>query len=217
MLTKAHAAFLAAILVVFGLLGWVLLDRIDRADHDKQVIAQQLLAEEKSHSDQLTALIAAQQKALDEQRAILQKQDEVLSLAITTRNANLVTQKGTDAKLPPSDLSKRWAQLAGSDPGGIRPTLTGFEVDQTAATQTVQALEDAPVLKADNDDLIKQLSDANTIIVGLDKTIDLKNQQIAEDGKVLAAQIEADKKELTAVKASARKSKLKWFVTGFVT
>jgi hypothetical protein len=56
----------------------------------------------------------------------------------------------------------------------------------------------------------------NGIIKNLNGTVADQTAIIAEDKKVLTAQIETDTKVLKAEKANARKGKLKWFGIGFV-
>lgn len=61
-------------------------------------------------------------------------------------------------------------------------------------------------MEANTGDLQTQNDNKDKIIAGLQQTISLKDGQIAEDKKVLAAQIASDKAEIAEVKAKARKN-----------
>jgi hypothetical protein len=85
------------------------------------------------------------------------------------------------------------------------------------AQKSLTALLAVPVLQADKKDLTAQVDAEKTALANSDKALGLERQAHASDN----AACTADKKSLSAqidkVKADARRSKFKWFLTGFVS
>lgn len=215
-LDKTHAIILAAALAVSGVVGYEIVDKIEQHDHDAAVLAAQQLASAKDSNAQLSQLVAQQTQLLEKQRQDLDSRDRLLAQENQTLQKVLDAQKAKDAQLSPTDLSSRWASLINL-PASVAVEANGdFAVTPEGAVATVQALDERDSLKAEVANDEQQLADKTQVIEGLDKTVDLQKQEITSDKTVLATQIDADKKELTAVKAQARKSKIKWFFAGVV-
>lgn len=176
---------------------------VDLAEAKAQA-AQQALAVEKDHSAQLAVQYAANQAQRD-------KENAQFLATIAQLQTQAKVQIIHDKALPPPELGQRIETVEGFKAGTISVDPNSNLVVPVPLAQKIVA--DLDQAKADADTVMQQAS-----IIKNDEAANAELQRIiAEDKKVLATQIEADKKELTAVKAKARKSKLKWFFAGVVT
>lgn len=203
-LTAHHIILYLALAVAIGVGVYFVESKYSALQEARAQAAEQALAIEKDHSAQLTAQYAA-----DEAK----RQQELLQIYATIAQIKSQTK-----------VQIVHDQTASAPEVGHRiETITGFQ-------QGIITLSPA-------DDLIVPLPLAHSIVTLLDQgeadakvvkqqevvidtqtaTITQQTGIIAEDKKVLAATIVADKKELDAVKASARKGKLKWFGIGYVS
>jgi hypothetical protein len=165
--------------------------------------AEQALAVEKDHSVQLASLYAANQAQRDKDNAAF-----LLTIAQTQSQAKV--QIIHDKALPAPDLGHRIETITGFKQGTITLDATqDLIVPLPLATDIVVRLDQG---LADAQTVVQQ----NGIIKNLNGTIADQTAIIAEDKKVLTAQIDTDAKMLKAEKANARKGKLKWFGIGFV-
>jgi hypothetical protein len=112
------------------------------------------------------------------------------------------------------DLGNRWASLIAAQPGDLVATVAGITVSPTAALTTTLQLEQIPVLtknladaQTQNTNSQAELSQANVVIGSQSSEITGLHTEITD-------QKTADAKELTAVKAQARKGKLHSFLYG---
>jgi len=169
----------------------------------KAAAAEQALAVEKDHSAQLAAAFAATE-------AQRQKDNAAFVASITQIQAQAKTQVVIDRTLPVKDTGHRIEDLTGFKQGSVTfspsddlivPLPLGREI---VARLDQGAADAATVVKQDG------------VIKNLTATVNDENAIIVEDKKVLAATVEADAKVLSAEKAKARKSKLKWFGAGVV-
>jgi hypothetical protein len=169
----------------------------------KAAAAEQALAVEKDHSAQLAAAFAANE-------AQRQKDNAAFVASITQIQAQAKTQVVIDRTLPVKDTGHRIEDLTGFKQGSVTfspsddlivPLPLGREI---VARLDQGAADAATVVKQDG------------VIKNLTATVNDENAIIVEDKKVLAATVEADAKVLSAEKAKARKSKLKWFGAGVV-
>jgi len=213
---------LAVILAVVGFAGYLYLDRADQHAHDQAIVAQHDLDNIKQQAASLTQLTLQQEAVILQQRTALEAQSQALQVAIANRNVTVIQQQRTDAALPPTELAARLATLAGVPVADVTAQANStVQLSQTASVTVTEKLELIPVLTANVSDLEKEIANDKNIIVGQDTDLKLKAQIITQDGVVLKAQIDTDQKELKAVKAAARKSKLKIavvaYVAGFLT
>ena len=167
------------------------------------------------------AILAQVQSQYQAMLQTAQAQNAALQETLTERDKALAQQKGTDASLPLSGLAGRIGMLANAPLGSISVDQTHVLLTQSAALATAQALESVPVLQKDLVDetqiaanTAKELSGAQGVIMAQSGQITDLKTAVADDKVVLQRQVDADKKELTAVKAKARKSKIKAFFYG---
>jgi len=203
-LISTHHAVLYILLGIALLSGVYLFEsKYASIETAKANAAQQALAVEKDHSAQLASLYAANQAQRD-------KDNAAFFLSISQIQSQTKVQIVHDKALPAPDLGHRIE------------TITGFKQN----TITLDASQDLIVPLPLAVDIVTRLdqgiADAQTVVQqnGIIKnqaaTITDQTAIIAEDKKVLTAQIETDAKVLKAEKANARKSKFRWFSAGFV-
>jgi hypothetical protein len=212
------------IIVLFVLVfGYFALDKtlgvVVQWDNHRASVAMATVQAQQAKNDE--ALAQAKATLLDYQTALAAsiKQNAALSAAIVTRDKAVVVQQKTDAQLPPTELGQRWENLVSCVPVGscVQATASGFAVTNNGAIKTVQQLEQIPVLQQDVTDEKNQNLNLQTDV---NKANDLISQgKIVVNG--LQLQIQDQQKscetQITAVKAQARKGKLKSFGIGFVT
>ena len=160
-------------------------------------------------------LVSSQQALASYQTTIAQTlaANTALANAVASRNTQVIVQQATDKTLPPTALATRWSGLV-NDPG-VTPSVEGYTLSASAGLATVTQLEQVPVLQLD-------LMDETTKATNLQSDVDKANGVIA-DGKTLVIglqaqlvdQSKADAATLKAVKANARKGKMKSFFVGF--
>jgi hypothetical protein len=165
--------------------------------------AEQALAVEKDHSAQLATAYAANE-------AQRQKENATFLASIAQIQSQTKVQIVHDKALPPPELGHRIENL------------TGFKQDTITLDSSQDLIVPLPLGQEIAAKLDQGLADAQTVVqqAGVIKnqtsTIADENAIIVEDKRVLAAQVDADKKELAAERAKCRKSKLKWFGAGVV-
>ena len=214
---KVHERLIIVVLAL-GLIGWGTDKVFDlEANRDKQAasIAQQTLAAQQVKDAALSQVVAASTAQYQSLVTSLTQQNSQLITSVQARNSTLAVQQTADKALTPSDLSARWESLTKSPTGSIVDNGQTVTVTPDVALETVMQLEQVPVLTANFDDgkIVLQntkdeLTSANTVIANQKTEITGLNTQLTD-------QKTADAKELAAVKAIARKSKIKTFFYGF--
>lgn len=192
-----------------------------KADIKLAVAAQQLADAKQAAVDlklEADKSIAAYQQAIDS----LDAENSRLSGFVAQRNATLKQTQEKVKTLQPTELDGEWRKLIEVASQEITATVDKdntptFHVSGIAAVNTVDLLEEVPVLQQNLTDtqLIvdnqkKELDTAHTAVIGLTNQVNgllIQNQ----------AQDNACKTEVAAVKADARKSKRNWFIGGVIT
>lgn len=212
---RHHKLVITAIIVVTLLLGWrKWIAHQDGLAHDARVLAdanlKQIQDANKAKDDQQ----AKQDKAFQDLSAQVTAANQASQAQIDTLKTALQQQQAKDKTLPLPDLGTRWQGLTG---GTIKATPDGLTVDDAASRNTVSQLEEIPVDRqtiAAQQTIItrddQQIAACQSDINGLHEQIGGKDAEI----KATKDACEAEKKDL---KASARKSKWKWFLGGIVT
>ena len=180
-------------------------------------VAEVALVDQKAIDTQLAAQTAQVQAQYVQMVDALAKQNAALANAVSSRNAGLQEQQGSDSKLPLSDLAKRLESLGNASPGSVSNTATTVVLTRPAAVAVTQTLEEVPVLQANLKDTQQLASNSSKELAQSNLVIGSLNSQVA--GLMLQSK-DADvacKAEVASVKASARKSKIRWFKIGFFT
>ena len=212
---KQHQTLL--IVVVLAIISYFLLDKglnvVASWEQHRASVAAAQVANDKAKND--AALDQAKQTLQEYKTVFVQtaKDNATLQQGIKSRDALLAAQQKKDVALPPSALGERWSELVGDT--GIQADTSGFTVSNTAALATVSKLEQVPVLEQDVKDeqtksanLQKDVTKANDLISQGTIVVNGLQLQLTDQTKACTAQV-------AAVKAEARKGKLKSFGIGF--
>jgi hypothetical protein len=191
-----------------------LFDHAATVDSAKSATEQAVLIQQVNTNTQLASQTATQVQQYQAMVTQLVQQNASLIAAIASDNSNLAKQQATDKTLTPTQLTQRWSVLVPN----VTPTVTpnGVSVTTQEAQATVSMLENVPVLQqnlkdetAIADNTAKELNDSNVVNADQAKQITGLNAQIVDADK-------ASKAEVKAVKAEARKSKLRYFFAGVI-
>jgi len=191
------------------------LDRV--ADRDKQAatVAVSQLNEQKAQNTQLANQIAQLSGQYQTLQVQIAQENVQLANAMQSRVTVLHDQQQVDKTLPLPDLGNRWAHLSGIAPTDISASPVGITVTDTGARQTVEQLEQVPVLQANlkdeqtiADNRQQEVDKANLLIDGLNTQVSGLNKTILDEETVCKA-------EVASTKADVNKSKSKWFKVGF--
>lgn len=177
------------------------------AKHDEQVAAKYaaIATLANQQNQQFQTQVLAQMKALSDQNQQLANSNAQLAAALTQR------QK-VEVEIPKQVGTMTATQVA-TQLGG---TATGDNVTlplpaaQTALTDVLLV----PQLQSDKKDLQDQLTNETQIATNNKKLYDDEVVALTGEQKAHAADNKASATEITALKADARKSKLKWFGIG---
>lgn len=202
-LTAHHVILYVVLFAALGFGIYAVQSKVASLAEAKAQASATALAVEKDHAAQLLAAYTLNETQRDKERA------EYLATIAQLQEQTKI-QIIHDKSLPAPALGQRLEDLTGFKRGTVTVNqnddlIVPLPLGQEVVARLDQALADAQTLTK-QDGVIKS------------QTATIADQQgiITEDKNVLAKQIEADKKELTTVKAEARKSKIKWFAAGAV-
>lgn len=202
---KGHHTLLC--IVLGGLLlfhfGEKWFSHVSKVDDQKAELAQQQLDTQKQANVVLATQVATLQAQVTQQNAALE-------VAMKQRNQAVVVQQKQDEALPLPQLGDRWATLLTLPTTDFIASPTGITANDEAAHKTVDQLESIAALQAD-------LKDSQAQTVNDDKLIVALQSQVAGLQKQIVDEENARKLEVVALKADARKGKMKWFKVGFIT
>jgi hypothetical protein len=173
--------------------------------HDSKVATQ---AATVVKTDEVSNKALADQ--LSQMKSDAAKQTAILNNQISSLQSALVKQKAKDAISTPTEIDSRWQELLPLKPGSITSidqSTTG--VTNEAANQTVQALEEIPVLKVQVANLTTELGTDQKIIIQQDNTITGLNTQIVDEKSSHVADVKLEKDK-------AKKSFWKGFKVGLI-
>lgn len=186
---KAHEKLLILVLAAFLLyrtgqgIENVILKR-------ESIIANQAAVTVKSDD----AANTAGQKLLDQMKTAADAQTKTLNDLITKSKAAYTDQIKKDASATPSQIDARWQQLLPMKPGAVKSIdqeTTGISND--AANQTVQALEQIPVLQTQVISLTTELDADQKVIIQQDGVIVGLNKEIVDEKAQDVADVKLEK------------------------
>lgn len=161
------------------------------------------------------------QLTIDEQNWTQQRQDDLkligqLSTAISQRNQQTAAQVKIDTTLSAQDAASRLTTQTKAGDGDIVPQGNTVIVALPVARQIVGDLDQLGAAILNEADLQKQLDTETQIATSALLDVDAQKKLVASLGQQLVDQKKADDAALVAEKAKARKSKIKWFIAGFL-
>jgi hypothetical protein len=216
---KAHERLIMlALVLAVGAFGLSKYFDVNAAQKEaKYAAAEQIVAHDKENSAAAATATAQMQSQYTALVQALSAQNASLSAAITARQTAQAVQQATDARLPLSDLATRLQTLGNAPVNSVSLAGNQILLTQPGAVAVTQTLEQVPVLvqnladetkiagnyhaEAQKSDLL--VGDLHTQVTGL-------NTQLTDQTKECTLQV-------AAVKAEARKSKVKFFKWGFIT
>jgi hypothetical protein len=213
---KLHERLIIIVLclLVGGFLIYKYLSHEASVADKKSLQADAVLAQQTTINNQLAVQVKQQEDTLTALVVQVSQENAQLVNAIQNRTQTTIVQQKADKTLPLPDLATRWENLAGLQSTDITATESGLSVSDAGSRLTVQALENVPTLTAN-------LADSQNIIANKDQQITSLNEfqgTLQDQVKGLNTQIgdadKACKATVASVKADARKSKMKWFLTG---
>lgn len=183
--------------------------------HDAKIAAQyQILADQEiAQNKTLQSMIQAQQTQLDADRQALEDLNSKLAQALTQRAISETNLPKVNAKL---DVTQTADKIAAATNGSATPSGSSIILDLPTAQTILTDIQLVPLLQQDKKDLESQFQQETQVADDLSKQIVLEKQSHDGDVKALKAQIDADTKTISQLKADNRKSKLKWFGIGYV-
>ena len=208
-------------LLLVAVAGVVLYFGVSRVDtlivhHDAALLSQaQVVAKtQQDKNEAIAAQVARDKASFDDLNAQVQARDAQLVQLQAQLVTTLAQRQKTDATLPPTELVQRLNTLVPTAQATVTPT--GIALPETGAVATVQALEELPVLRTQNEYERTQIANTEKLVTAegvqvttLNAQVDGLKLQLTDDAKVCKA-------EVATVKATARRSKRKWFYAGMV-
>jgi hypothetical protein len=187
------------------------------AKHDAATAAkyESIAADAAKQNAQIQAQTQAQIAQLASQNVQLEAQISQLSQAISNRDAELIKQQAKVPTLTPVQVASSIQPFLSK--GTATAQSTGeVLLDKTGSQEILVQLEELPVDRANMADLSTEISKQNIEIVNLSTSNGSLQTALTSEKTSHTADNEANAKEVTKLKADARKSKLKWFGIGVV-
>lgn len=212
----AHERILIIFAVLFfaAFLGNKWINHSAEVASEKSVAAQQVLQEQINTNVNIAAQLKDEVKAYKETLATLTAQNAALVQSISQRQVAVQKQQKIDQTLPLPDLGKRLATVAGITTPEITATVKGLEISEVGSRAITQLLETLPQLQQDVADLKVVAANKDIQIASLTNLVNSLNTQVDGLKKELVDKDVACKAEIKLEKAKARKSKLRYFLTG---
>jgi hypothetical protein len=182
----------------------------------RATVSEQALASQKDTDAQFalqTAQVLAQYQIMCQS---LVAQNNALQASVAQRQAILVKQVTQDSTLSLPDLAKRLKTLGNAPETSV--SLLGDHIDltQAGAVAITQTLEALPVIQEDLKDTQATLGATQGALTQANVVLVDQNKQITGLNLAAVDQDRACKAQVAALKADARKSKLRWFKLGFL-
>jgi hypothetical protein len=155
------------------------------------------------------------QQQVQQQIAILAAQNQQLIAANAQLASSLAARSKVEKEVPVQTANLSLAETAAA----LKGTVEGNNVSLTlpVAQDVLTQVQLVPLLQQDKLDLSKEVDNQSDIAKNNLAEYTQEKAAHDSDNKANAAVILANKKEIAAVKADARKGKIKWFVIGYVS
>ena len=190
-----------------------LVSRLDAANASKY---QSVLVTQAAETKTLQQQLAADSVANAVRDAGYQKTISQLSQSIAIRDANVKKQQAVDNTLDAATAAQRLALQTKAGLGEVNVSGNQVILDLPITRVVVSDLDSIPVLQSDLADTKSQLTaqvaltgDAKKEATDAESVVASQTVQLADSAKSCTAQV-------AALKATARKSKFRWFGAGFI-
>lgn len=166
----------------------------------QQAILQQFQEQNKLIQTQTKAEI----ETLTQQNVILQQQLTTLTVAIASRDAQLVKDREQIKTLPPPQLAIKWGTAA-NEPAPVLDSNNNFVVPFPLGVKSVDALITVPILEKDKTDLQTQLTVETTVANNNDVKFQDEKKAHGSDQEACKQTIVTKDAEIKDIKAKNRK------------
>lgn len=212
-----HHLFLLAVVLVLafaGIYGVESLISSRAAQNDAKW--QGILAAQTAQTQMISNQLNQDEKNWQAQNAQQQQIIGQLAQTIAKRNEAAANQQKTDASLSAVEAAQRLSQQTHAKPGEV--TAQGDTVIATlpVARTVVGAFDLLDTVQANLTDTQKQLSSESVINTNLQANVAAQKNLVSALRTENTDQQKACVAQVSAVKAQARKSKLKWFGIGYI-
>jgi uncharacterized protein YlxW (UPF0749 family) len=212
----AHERLLIIVLAVAAVvfLGWKYLNSSSDAAIAKNAVAQEVLQQQVTQNQAITKQLATQVEQYQQMLSALTAQNASLLKNISQRQVAVQKQQQIDKTLPLPELGRRIEGLAGLTTPDVTPTAKGIELSEAGSRAIAQLLETVPVIQQEVKDLQAIVANKDTQIASLETMVGSLNIQVAGLKTELLDKDRAMKAAIDLEKAKARKSKIRYFLTG---
>lgn len=201
-----HLLIAALIAAVVLLAAWKYFAFAGNVAHDQKVLAEEKLKNDLDTAKVQAAATATDKASLQTQLNALQASNTAMRQELASLRTQLANQRQVNDSLAPDALSTRWSMLLGLPSTEITPSASGIVASVPAAHQTVNALEEIPVLQSEKAKLEENSGIKDAAIAQAQKTLASAELELdtCKNHTVPDAQL-ACKAEVAEVKAKARK------------
>ena len=214
----AHHLILLAVAagLVFGAVYFVenLISKRDDATASKYAA---ILATQTAQTQAVEKQLATDEANWTQVEQTLLAQNAQLSKSIANENAVVAKQRQTDATLTAQQTADRLSQQVKAAPGEITANGNSVIADLPIARSIVSNLDLLVGTQSELADTQTQLKNETTVAANAQSDVAAQANVIVGLKATNADEIKACSAQVTAIKASARKGGLKWFLRGFVT
>jgi len=172
--------------------------------HETFLQQQAILQQFQDQNKQVQAQTKAEIDALTQQNTVLQQQLSTLTVAIATRDAQLVKDRAQIKTLPPSELATKWGTVA-NEPAPSLDSNNNFIVPFPLGVKSVDALVTVPVLEQDKKDLQTQLVAETNVANNNDGKFQDEKKAHQSDQEACKQTIVTKDAEIKDIKAKNRK------------
>ena len=128
----------------------------------------------------------------------------------------LTKQQAVDRTLPPAALAQRIQTLSDAPAGSVVPGSGGYIMTQDSAVHVAVALESVPALIAELKNAQQQFANEKAALDASAKDAATAHEQVGGLQTQLKQADGVCEAKIAVVKDKARKSKLKWFIGGYI-
>ena len=212
----AHERILIVFAVLFlaVFLGWKYLNSSSEEAIAKNAVAQEVLQQQVTQNQAITKQLATQVEQYQQMLSALTAQNASLLKNISQRQVAVQKQQQIDKTLPLPELGRRIEGLAGLTTPDVTPTAKGLELSEAGSRAIAQLLETVPVIQQEVKDLQVIVANKDVQIASLETLVGSLNIQVAGLRTELLDKDRAMKAAIDLEKAKARKSKVRYFLTG---
>jgi len=203
-----------AVLLFVAFLGNKWINHSAEVASEKAIATQQVLQEQINVNATIAANLKDELQSYKQTLATLTAQNAALVQSINQRQVAVKKQQKIDETLPLPALGKRLEELAGIKTPEVTAVEKGLEISEAGSRAITQLLETLPALQQDVKALQQEVGNKDIQIASLTSLVNSYATQVEGLKKELVDKDKACQAQINEVKAKARKSKIRYFLTG---